>query len=245
MKRPIFRVKDDSKVKNQTEEYGGRNLGIRHRRRKMSKVFGIGLPKTGTTSLHIALQILGYRSCAFAGDKRTFKELREGNYRLSVLRNFDAVSDIPIPAIFAQLDEFWPKSKFILTIRNLDNWLESCRKAHFNRVSEVPEPGSLRDFYRTMLYGCPTFNEARFRWIHHAHRLCVEDYFKGDKFDQLLIMDVTNGDGWVKLCKFLNRDVPNCEFPHANPHCEIEQPYRRHKGLLTVVWKALRGSEVR
>ena len=29
-------------------------------------------------------------------------------------------------------------------------------------------------------------------------------------------MDICNGDGWDKLCKFLNLQKPNTKFPHYN-----------------------------
>ena len=33
--------------------------------------------------------------------------------------------------------------------------------------------------------------------------------------NNLLIMDITKGDGWSKLCNFLNKPIPNKPFPRA------------------------------
>lgn len=183
----------------------------------MNKIFGIGLPKTGTSSLHEALKLLGFRSKHFPGDPTTEKELRSANYRLSVVEKYDAVMDIPIPAVFAQLDEAWPDSKFILTVRPVDAWIESSRRAGFNQSYALPKPGSTVEFYRALLFGCNVFDEKRYRWVYETHNKLVNDYFSGPKSDQLLTLDLTKGDGWEDLCAFLNKPVPDASFPHANP----------------------------
>ena len=45
----------------------------------------------------------------------------------------------------------------------------------------------------------------------------VIEYFK-DK-DQLLVLDVVGGEGWVKLCPFLEKPIPNKDFPWRNRLC--------------------------
>ena len=74
------------------------------------KVFGIGMPKTGTSSLNAALEILGSHACHFPHDSTTVAEIRAANYRLSILDAFDALTDVPIPAIYPQLDTAWTSS---------------------------------------------------------------------------------------------------------------------------------------
>ena len=32
-----------------------------------------------------------------------------------------------------------------------------------------------------------------------------------------------NGDGWEKLCKFLDKEVPNADFPHNNKTIKYEK----------------------
>ena len=34
--------------------------------------------------------------------------------------------------------------------------------------------------------------------------------------EDLLIIDITKGEGWEKLCLFLNKEIPNTEFPHRH-----------------------------
>ena len=116
-----------------------------------NKIICIGLPKTGTSSLHRALEILGLKSVHYPHDEETVAQLRRGDYRLKVLEENDAVSDVPIAAIYPQLDTAFPGSKLILTTREVDSWIRSEAKAPFN--AQPPQPGSQRDFYRGVVYG--------------------------------------------------------------------------------------------
>ena len=180
------------------------------------KIFGIGMPKTGPSTLNRPLQHLGYRSFHYAGDPITAQQVRRGDYRLKILDQFDGLTDIPVPAIYAQLDEMYPDSKFILTVRDMEGWLDSCGHALFNQPEAVPEDGSIREFYRTLLYGCKVFNKSRFEWVHKTHVETVKRYFSGDNNSQLLIMDIAGGDQWDPLCRFLNKPVPPIDFPLEN-----------------------------
>jgi len=201
----------------------------------VSKIFGIGLPKSGTSSLHEALKLLGYRSKHFPDDMTTENEIRSANYKLSILNRFDAIMDTPIPAIFAQLDNAWPGSKFILTIRPIDAWIESSRRAGFNQAYARPKPGSTVDFYNSILYGCSVFNEERFRWVYESYHKLVYDYFTGTKSNQLLILDFSKEIGWEELCKFLGKTIPEAPFPHSNPlsaRIELTQSQKYIIGVL-------------
>lgn len=195
-----------------------------------TKVFGIGLPKTATSSLHTALNILGFDSIHFPHDNKTIQEIESGNYKLSLLEKYDAVCDVPIPAIFAQLDQCWPGSKFILTTRDINKWLDSCEHAPFNAGNALPKPNNYRYLYRAMLYGTIAYNRERFEWVYHTHTKQVMEYFSGNKNKQLLVMDVTKGEGWEKLCEFLDVEVPNTEFPHSNPRINKD---RENESYLT------------
>src|SRR6266508_2610995 len=122
------------------------------------KVFGLGLSKTGTTSLTKALNILGIRSIHFPNDQQTFHELQRGEYRLSILDKYQGVSDTPVAPFFAQLDSAWPGSKFILTVRDKASWLRSA-EAHWQvilakRRAEDPEFRAFCDFINACVYGC-------------------------------------------------------------------------------------------
>ncbi len=203
----------------------------------MNKIFGLGLPKSGTSSLHSALTELGFRSNHNPDDKVTEQEIRDSNYKLSVLNKYDALMDTPIPALFAQLDNAWPDSKFILTVRPIDDWINSVRHAGFNQPYARPKKGSTVDFYNTLLFGTNVFNEERFRWVYETHHHTVQRYFSGVRENRLLILDLGKGDGWEKLCKFLEKPVPKNPFPRSNRLEDRDQLSQLQKKIIGALVK--------
>ncbi len=175
-------------------------------------IFGIGLSKTGTTSLFAALDHLGYRAATY----RHMRELRledwfRGNFETDYLREYDAATDLPLAAFYPELDERYPGSKFILTVREIHSWLESARK-HFSR----PPASAFGREVRVVTYGMTGFDERRFRYVYETHLRDVRRYFR-HRPRSLLTLDIIAGDGWEKLCPFLDRNVPEGAFPHVQP----------------------------
>ncbi len=171
----------------------------------VGKIFGIGLYKTGTSSLHRALTILGFRS--FHNVIFYSKKVSENPGVLfpeSVLDEFDAFGNHPFSAHFKEVDQEYPNSKFILTLRDLDSWLKSVQQ-HVNRNRFNP-------FYRGKFNQYDETKEIK-RW--HQHTEDVVNYFK-DRSQDLLIMNIVEGDGWAPLCAFLDLSVPSIPFPHWN-----------------------------
>lgn len=103
------------------------------------KVFGIGLNKTGTTSLGACLERLGYRTKG-CSKKLTRGLLLDGNYEDTnyTVENYDAFQDWPWPLIYQYLDKNWPGSKFVLTLRkDPEKWLKSLKR-HSLIASPMP-----------------------------------------------------------------------------------------------------------
>jgi hypothetical protein len=186
------------------------------------KIFGIGFPKTATSSLSKALTLLDYRSVHDPYDilPRFFpEELKDFRYDPGILENNDALAGV-VCLVFRELDQAYPGSRFILTVRDEENWLASLRghlypRARATRMdAELP----LQPFVRSsMFHGDLWFIEAHAGDYLAAYRRFnqdVCDYFKGR--DDLLIMNIEAGDGWEKLCGFLGRDIPPEAFPWKN-----------------------------
>src|SRR6186713_1622253 len=98
------------------------------------KIFALGLSRTGTSSLNEALRVLGHRAVHFPDDAASQTEItkflarRTPELRLSLLTSMDALSDTPICATYQALDRAYPGSRFILTVRDKESWLESCHQ---------------------------------------------------------------------------------------------------------------------
>ncbi len=168
-----------------------------------NKVFGIGLSKTGTTSLNDALSLLGIPSIHFPSS-------------LEQVQEFDGATDTPIALAYEKLDLLYPGSKFILTIREPSSWLLSSQK-HQQKVTEMFN-GQISewmiDLY-TQCYGQWEYNSSLWLSTYKRHLQSVLKYFQGRESD-LLILNICQGEGWKELCTFLGCSIPNSPFPHQN-----------------------------
>lgn len=184
------------------------------------KLFGLGLSKTGTSSLTKALKILGISSIHYPHDEQTEAELRRGEYRLSILRAYQSATDTPVAPFYAQLDQVWPGSKFILTVRDKTSWLRSA-EAHWRVLKQGPRAKdqqfqAFADFISACVYGCIYFNAERFSFAYDTHVKNVQDYF-ANRPEDFLVLDLIGGEGWGPLCEFLAVPVPGDRpFPHTN-----------------------------
>jgi hypothetical protein len=176
-----------------------------------AKVFGIGLMKTGTTSLGEALNLLGYK-CLQGGRLETMfsvqRAIDEGKPMLSYLDpSFDAYSDIfGVTHYFFLAEVQHPGSRFILTVRDLDDWLES-RRRHVERNAEMKAGG----WYHGELVEVDIDG-----WVteYRRHEASVRAYF-ADRPDDLLVFDLIE-EGWEPLCEFLGKPVPEAPLPWEN-----------------------------
>lgn len=186
------------------------------------KIFGIGLHKTGTTSLSSALQILGYNTIRFP-----YKFLKSSNGELSLdynkINKYDALCDTPIAYFYKELDKKFPNSKFILTIRDLEKWAKSAKK-HFSITRAILRENfrgkEVKD-YIIRLFGTDVFDYEKFVETYKNHNKQVQDYFSNRKEDILLI-NICNGGGWDKLCSFLKKPIPEEKFPVKNRGLNIK-----------------------
>lgn len=177
----------------------------------MNKIFCIGLSKTGTKSLDNAFRILGVPTWHYPppGDFRA---------RKPEIMCATAFSDINVTYEYKKLDEEYPNSKFIYTVRDTESWLESCKNAFGGEKesymrNRYANNGISKEIHHHF-YGDWGFEKNKFIKAFNDHSKDVHDYFY-DRPDDLLIMAICNGDGWEVLCPFLGLDIPNEEFPHS------------------------------
>lgn len=173
------------------------------------KIFGIGMMKTGTSSLGFCLKALGYNHAPYT--PRLLRQVKQNDYTqlASYIANYESFDDHPWPSLYPWLDRNYPDSKFVLTIRkSSEAWYQSLCK-HAKRRGPT--------FERKLVYGYAMPHGQRRGHIgqYEAHNKAVETYFRG-KPGKLLIVCWENGDGWAELCDFLGHAAPNLPFPHAN-----------------------------
>jgi Sulfotransferase domain len=179
------------------------------------KVFEIGFGRTGTSSLTAAAECLGYHVLHWGAPHHAemLKELFDGRL-YSCIAGYDFISDCVAP-IFHEVDTAFPGSKFILSVRDELQWLRSF--AHHTKVTQQQPQMDFRTFYRIQRFGCFSFehNQARLLKSYRDHTLAVQSYFR-DRPADLLTINVCAGEGWEKLCRFLDKPIPSIPFPHRN-----------------------------
>lgn len=116
-----------------------------------------------------------------------------------VAARYDAVRGNPWSKAYGEMDQWFPGSRFVLTIRDENTWFDSFVR-HNQRVRAID------------------YSPDRDEWVkrYRLHNKDVQEYFADT--DQLLIFDAEGGDGWEELCSFLGHPQPDVPYPHiASP----------------------------
>jgi hypothetical protein len=201
----------------------------------MLKVIGAGLGRTGTHSLHLALETLGLRSIHF--DQERLNDVLFGANQAPDFRRYDdvdAVTDVPAAFFYHELLEAYPDAKVVLTVRDIEEWWESIRH-HFTihpitnqtrlkfRLAhklgidrwvwkEAPFD-AFRRHLRQNVYGSSLPREFLYkkRYVEHNDQVVATVAPQ-----RLLVMNISAGEGWEKLCPFLGLPIPDAPFPHTH-----------------------------
>jgi hypothetical protein len=184
------------------------------------RVVCVGFNKTGTTTLGRCFEILGITPIAeprspymdYISLSKEIFELNDYDSVLSKAQYFRAFQDRPwnIGIMYQKLDARYPGSKFILTEREPESWWESVNK--WLLKSHKGDTDRLQRYLHHLKID--RLDKDLFIQKYQAHNAAIKHYFVAR--DNLLIMNLAAGDGWGKLCSFLELPVPDKPFPHAN-----------------------------
>ncbi|GJJ09200.1 hypothetical protein Clacol_003422 [Clathrus columnatus] len=116
------------------------------------KVIGVGLPRTGTYTLHAALEILGFGPCHhplnlgvdyYSGKlARVIRGDASAKLLDDVFRGYGSAVDTTAGSVAEPLYRAYPDAKFILTrmtIRDVNKWIKSMEKTSFKFFNECDE----------------------------------------------------------------------------------------------------------
>ena len=191
------------------------------------KIIGVGVGRTGTYSLKIAINQLGYGPCHHMEEViknidiqvPLWSETLKGNMNWSTnYDGFKSAVDWPTAGFFRELIKEYPTAKYILTERNPENWADSFGSTIYKLIEGKDKAPEKMHNWLNMVNEVVTktgFPQGLKRdglingFIAHnkAVRVIIPE-------EQLLIFLVK--DGWEPLCKFLNVPVPDVPFPHTN-----------------------------
>ncbi len=179
----------------------------------MSKIFILGLPRTGTTSLCALFLEKGYKTAHTAYTKKTF-ELA------------DVVADSPVFCDYAYLDTLFPNSKFVYLDRNEELWLASAREFlkkaadKMNTRSRGFNPVISRAFKTVFQLDAKkpdSFSDAHLLHCFKQHKAQVENYFRHRSTD-LLTVEIASSELLTRLSGFFQWEEENqtTTIPHLN-----------------------------
>jgi Sulfotransferase domain len=95
------------------------------------KYLGVGLSRTGTSSLSAAMSRLGFKSLHWEPERLDGVILgTDNNPNFKIYDDCDFICDIPHAYFFREIRQAYPGLKFILTERNEEDWYRSIRR-HF------------------------------------------------------------------------------------------------------------------
>jgi len=173
------------------------------------KIFATGMQRTGLMSLTAALNRIGVRAYQFP------KELYD-DVGHELISKFDAFVDFPVPLLYRKLDESYPGSKFIHTIRDETAWLRSVEWLFTTGAIKFAWANHhYADLFHGDFYGVTEFDEAVFIERYRRYNEEVMTYFS-DRPEDFMVIDLTAGQGYERVCPFLGLAIPEFPFPHTN-----------------------------
>ncbi|MEV8113530.1 MULTISPECIES: sulfotransferase family protein [Streptomyces] len=200
----------------------------------MLKLINAGLGRTGTTSLQVALEKLGFGACFHMFDIVGSEERLAQWEKIvcdgqpadwtAVFDGYTSAVDGPCALYYPDIAAAFPDAKIMLTVRDPDSWYRSTYDTLYQfavRGARNPAPPGSRPARMGRLTNTLVWQglfEGRFEDkafaidVYHRHNQRVIDTVGADN---LLVWDVTQG--WEPLCAFLGVPAPRGEdFPHVN-----------------------------
>jgi hypothetical protein len=209
------------------------------------RVIGVGWGRTGTASLKVALERLGFGPCYHmlevveqptrARDWLAAARAEHTDWS-SVFAGYQSTVDWPGAAFWRELVDAYPDARVILTIRDPQRWYDSMAQTILRGGPRSRSPMARR-VLRLLTIGRPEFRDfvamvnavVADREFHgragdRAYAIDAYERHNADvrasvPVDRLLVFNVA--EGWSPLCDFLGVPVPDEPFPHVNDAAEF------------------------
>ncbi|KAF7304529.1 hypothetical protein HMN09_00855500 [Mycena chlorophos] len=212
------------------------------------QVLVLGYPRTGTSSIRDALQILGYSEVhhmlsAFVNppEAEMWLEALEAKERGeiwgreqwdSLLGHCQAVTDAPSVCFSEALIATYPDAKVVLTNRDPDRWWGSFSttilpgmQSRWYGLTAYLDPqvsGRLvpmtRRVVSALLGDLATLTEDRAKTAFNDHYERIRALVPKER-----LLEYEVSQGWEPLCEFLGRGVPKEAFPRVNDAAQFQE----------------------
>lgn len=174
------------------------------------KIFCIGLPRTGTTSLvEYINRNSNYRVGKLLFNEQVKKNLMACQYKMKEIDEIDGVADLVSCAFYQEFYHYYPDSKFIYVTRDLASWKRSCRNWFSKNTikndqlyhSGKPSTNWL-SFFTSCVFKSYLFNEILFENVYNNYHNNVLSFFENKK-ESLLHYDLNDPKKEEKINNFL------------------------------------------
>jgi len=208
------------------------------------QIIGAGLPRTGTLTQKMALEMLGLGPCYHMVNVLADLEQAELWQRAlagespwpEIFDGFQATVDWPGGFFYRELAEFYPEAKVLLSVRDPNAWESSMRQTVWavrhgeslvrllSSAQACVNPswraflGMIDDLLwqdRGTFAACGDQPSEMMRAM-ERHNEAVRAAIAPER---LLVWSVT--EGWEPLCEFLELPVPDVPLPHINDRAEF------------------------
>ena len=196
------------------------------------KVIGAGLGRTGTLSLKLALEHIGFGKCYHMSEMLSqirshlplWIESAKGNPQWdTIFAGYQSTTDYPGCMFWRQLVAKYPDAKVILSTRDPERWFESGAATVFSDPHRARFEGNpmMAEFFKLTV-----FDDLENRV---GDRAKMVEYF--NNWNQAVIDEVPaekllvhrSSDGWGPLCEFLGVPVPAEPYPRVNSREEMTE----------------------
>jgi hypothetical protein len=193
-------------------------------------IIGSGFGRTGTMSMKMALEQLGFGPCHHMTEvignpaqPAHWKAIAAGQQVdwAEVFKGYNSQVDWPGAAVWRETSVAFPDAKVVHTERPEDEWWNSFSvtiSKFFDRAPGLPLPPKIADIFRTMSgwFMKDTFAD------HTDRATAIAAYRRNNEMvrdtvpaERLLVFKVA--EGWGPLCGFLERPEPATPFPRSHP----------------------------
>jgi len=196
------------------------------------KVIGVGVGRTGTYSLKLAINQLGLGPCHHMEEVLLHMPQQVPLWSAAlngkadwgaIYRGFASAVDWPTAGFYRPLRNAFPAAKFVLTVRSPESWAESFGETIYKLLAGRDKaPEAMRDWLAMAhgvikMTGFPEGLDKR--QLAKAFTAHVDAVRAEIPPEQLLVYQVK--EGWEPLCAFLGVPVPEGPFPRTNDRAEF------------------------
>jgi hypothetical protein len=207
-------------------------IRIRENMHMALKIVGAGFGRTGTLSLKLALEQLGFGPCYHMAE--VFKNPTSIGWWIDaadgkpdwdkIFAGYVSAVDWPMATFYAEIADFYPDSKVILSKRDAESWFASTQNTIFQNTPPLDSTKPFDIMFHKVvgrLFGNRMHDHDHLISVYNRHNTEVLSRIPKDR---LLVYEAKQG--WEPLCQFLGVPVPAEPMPSVNSTEDFHKRFR-------------------